>query len=162
MSVNENYNELPSLQGEKKPKHLTSELTSAELAILAAGVALEEKAQDVRPLDLSDISDIADSFVIASATSDRHGRNIAEKIRLSLKEHGEVPLNGAQFLKNNPDSSEWIILDYGHLVVHVFFEPMRQFYKLDELWSEAKELELDPELEEIAQRQKTGIYSHLK
>jgi len=144
-----------------KPGPKSQDQTSAELAAAAAKIALEEKALDVRPLNLAGSSDIAESFLIASATSDRHAKNIADKIRLHLKEFDEVPLNGAQFLKNNLESSEWIVLDYGHLIVHVFYEPVRQFYKLDELWKDAKLIELDARSQEISAKQRTGIYAEL-
>lgn len=99
------------------------------------------------------VSDITDYFVIISATSERHAKGIADKILNRLREHGEKTISTDGYEKG-----EWILLDYGSVVVHIFFEPKRQYYSFDELWKDAQELELDPELEKLTKKFRTGIY----
>ena len=140
---------------------ITSSKDSAEHARIAARVAVEEKALDVRAIELAGLTDVADCFVIASGTSDRHCKNVAEKIRLTLRELGEQPIANTVTNKQNREKTEWIVLDYGHLVIHVFYEPTRQYYKLDELWKDAKEIELGEETNKMAEKLRTGIYSAL-
>jgi len=132
---------------------------SKTLAKLATRIAVEEKSLDVRAIDLSGQTDVSECFVIASGTSDRHSKNIADKIRLAFKEVGETPIGNANSLKQSREKTDWIILDYGNIVIHVFYEPTRQFYKLDELWKDAAEIPLEPETEKLAKELRTGIYS---
>ena len=114
---------------------------------------IEQKAHDTVGLQLTGLTDIADYFVIASGTSDTHVRGIADRVQRDLKEVGERPLTVSGY-----DRSEWILLDYGDFVVHVFYEPTRQFYNLDGLWKEASRLPLSDELKLQADRLRTGMY----
>lgn len=115
--------------------------------------AIDQKALDVCALDLVGVSDIADYFVIASGTSERHVHGIAEKIRRQLQDSGEKPISVCGL-----DHPEWVVLDYGNVVVHVFYEPKRQFYDLEQLWNSAERLALDPELEAEARHLRTGMH----
>ncbi len=120
-------------------------------AFIAVETALAQKGLDVRSFDVRGVSTITDYIVVISGTSERHVNGIGEKIRARLKEIGEVP-QGAS------DSAQWIVLDYGDLVVHIFFEPARQYYEFDALWQKASLLELPEELKKISNRFRTGIY----
>ena len=91
--------------------------------------------------------------MIASGTSSRHTVNVAEKIKVKLKESGEEPVR-----TSNKESSDWIVIDYGDVVVHVFYEATRQYYQLDELWSEAKLIPTPEDLIDVAKGLRTGIY----
>jgi ribosome-associated protein len=97
------------------------------------------------------ISTIADFFVIGSGTSQRHTQGIADKVEAALKEIGERPASVGGY-----ENGEWIIMDYGDLIVHVLYEPARQFYKLDELWRDARKLSFGAELEERVRKLRTG------
>ena len=113
--------------------------------------AVDQKGLDVRGLELD--SDIADYFVIVSGTSERHVKGIADRIKKSLEEAGE-PVHRI----NGYEQGEWVLLDYGDLVVHVFYEPMRQHYGLDDLWSDKSILiEPDEELQKNMRKLRTGI-----
>lgn len=127
-------------------------LTAEQITVAAVVAATDQKAHDVRALSLEGVSDIADTFVIASGTSDRHVKGIADKIRAALRELGELPT-----AVSGHESGEWIALDYGSVVVHVFHEAARQYYLFDELWSEASEVPLNPELEQIVRKLRTGM-----
>ncbi|MBN1402516.1 MAG: ribosome silencing factor [Anaerolineae bacterium] len=88
---------------------------------------------DVLLLDISDVTLIADYFVIASAESERQMRAISEEIAKELKEQGIVPLS-----TEGTSASGWILLDYGSIVVHLFSESQRDHYRLEDLWSNAR------------------------
>jgi len=108
-------------------------LTTEERALLCAGYALEKKALDLKLLDVRGLSSLTDYLLIVSGRSDRQVEAIATGIELGLKkEHGITPL-ASEGLREG----RWALLDYGDIMVHVFQEPVRVFYDLDGLWSEA-------------------------
>jgi len=96
----------------------------------------------VRVLDVRRVSSVADFIVLASGTSDRQVQAAAEAVHLGLKhQHGVRPL-GIEGM----NEGRWVLIDYGDVIVHVFQEPVRQFYDLDGLWRDALEVALPPEL----------------
>lgn len=97
--------------------------------------ALGKKAFDLVVLDLRELSSIADAFIICSGRSNRQVSAIGEFIRTKLKEQGVAPLS-VEGLKEG----HWVLLDYGHVIIHVFYEPVRNFYDLEGLWSDAKKI----------------------
>ncbi|HNT44132.1 MAG TPA: ribosome silencing factor [Syntrophorhabdaceae bacterium] len=96
-------------------------------------LADDKKALDVVVMDLTGITDIADHFVIAGGTSERHVRTIADGIREGMKQEGARPLAVEGY-----DEGRWVILDYQSVVVHIFLEQLRELYDLESLWIEAK------------------------
>jgi len=113
-------------------------LQSKERAIICAAYALEKKAVNVRILEVRGISTLTDYLVIASGTSDRQVQAVADSVHLGLKkEHTTLPL-GIEGM----NEGRWVLLDYGDVMVHVFQEPVREFYDLDGLWSEAAEIDI--------------------
>ena len=121
---------------------------------IARRVAIEERALDVRCLDVSGLTDVADYLVIGCGPSNRHSAKVAEKIKVKLKEYGEDPVR-----VSNKESSDWIVIDYGDVVVHVFYEATRQFYQLDELWSKAALIPTPDDLKEVVKGLRTGMYT---
>jgi ribosome-associated protein len=95
--------------------------------------ALEKKARDVVTLELSGLTDIAGFFVVATGTSERHVKTIADGVEQGMKEKGIPPLSIEGY-----DEGRWIIVDYGDVIVHVFLEELRELYDLESLWIEAK------------------------
>lgn len=124
----------------------TTGLTPLERAIRCAELAFDKKAFDIRALDISTISSIADYLVIASGGSDRQVQAIADNIRTGLKKYGKV--NDIE----GESEGKWIVMDYGDVLVHVFHEPVRRYYDLDGLWKLALVVEL-PEAIREAQRE---------
>ena len=116
-------------------------------------VAKSKKAQKVVILDMQDISTFCDYFVILSGTSLRHVNALAKAIQedLSRPSLGAVSdskegwgKNGIKSLSkiSGNDESGWIVLDYVSVVVHIFYKPMREFYCLERLWSDAKRVRI--------------------
>ncbi len=107
-------------------------LQAREKAILCAQSALDKKAYDVVVLDVAELTSLADFFVICTGRSDTQVQAITQSIEQGLAAHGSKP----QFIEGYT-RGQWIIMDYADVVVHVFFEPMREFYDLDRLWTRA-------------------------
>lgn len=117
-------------------------LSSPERALKCAELAFDKKAYDIRVLDISKVSSIADYLVIISGSSDRQNQAIADSIRIGLKKYGKVnDIEGA-------NEGKWIVMDYGDVLVHIFHDEMRRRYDLDGLWSIAPQLELPKAIRE--------------
>lgn len=92
--------------------------------------ALEDlKARDLKQLDVRELSDVMDTLIIASGTSQRHVKSLANNVVEDCKHAGEVPL-GVE-----GRSGDWVLVDFGAIVVHVMLEETRRFYDLEKLWS---------------------------
>ncbi|HVN25640.1 MAG TPA: ribosome silencing factor [Syntrophorhabdales bacterium] len=109
-------------------------------ALVIGKLADEKKAKGVVVLHLAGLSDITDFFVLASGTSERHVRTVAEGVQAGMKEKGMLPLSAEGF-----DEGRWIILDYGDVVFHAFLESLRELYDLESLWIEAPKFRTDEE-----------------
>ena len=94
-------------------------------------------------LDVRSLTDIADYFVICSSDSNTHTRAISEYIIEDLKKVKEKYWN-----REGYDNGEWILLDYGNVIIHIFEESYREYYDLERLWGDAEVIfgELDPKL----------------
>ena len=98
--------------------------------------ALEEaKARDIAVLDVRKVSDFTDYMVIATGTSNRHVQSTADRVVESLREHGVRPV-GSEGQK----IGDWVLIDFGDVVVHVMREQARDFYNLEKLWSDARQV----------------------
>ena len=106
--------------------------TSLERACLAAHVAAENKGRDVLVLDMRGLTPLYDFFVLATGTSRRQIHTITEEIDDAMHEHGDARLSVEGY-----ESSKWVVQDYGDVVVHVFDDPTRQYYAIEELWADA-------------------------
>ena len=114
-------------------------LTSRERAIRCALFALEKKALDVRILEIKRLSSIADYLVLSSGRSDKQAQAIADSVKQGLKEFGKaLDVEGLR-------EGNWIVIDYGDVIVHVFKEEVRRYYNLEELWHAAPSLEIPEE-----------------
>ena len=99
--------------------------------------ALGMKAFNVVVLDVRELASFADTFIICSGRSHRQVSAIAEFIERHLKKQGIKPL-GVEGLREG----HWVLMDYGDVVIHIFYEPIRISYDLESLWSDAKRMEL--------------------
>ena len=110
--------------------------------------ALIKKAERIVLLDVREKTSIADVFLICSGRSSRQVEAIAEHMTVTMKGHGIRPLS-----TEGVKEGHWALIDYGHILVHVFHEPVRQFYDLDGLWIDAPRLST-PSLPDILTRPK--------
>jgi len=119
---------------------LSSELESVHhWCEVAAQAAASKKGEDIMILDVGDVLAITDSFVITSAPNDRQVRAIADEVERKVKaEGGPSPLR-TEGLREG----EWVLLDYGDFVVHVFLDETRRFYDLERLWRDAPRVAWD-------------------
>ena len=109
----------------------TVALNSRERAVKCALLALDKKALDVKVLEIGKISSIADYLVLASGLSDKQTQAIADSIKKGLKRFGKaLDVEGLK-------EGNWIVIDYGDVIVHIFHEKLRRYYDLDDLWLEA-------------------------
>jgi ribosome-associated protein len=111
-----------------------------EKAKICGMLAEEKKAQDVVIMELEDLTDVADYFLIASGTGERHVRTIADSIETGMKERGVKPYA----VEGNRDG-RWVIIDYQNVIVHIFLEQLRELYDLESLWIEAKKFRIENE-----------------
>lgn len=111
-------------------------MQSIDRAQLCATYVLDKKAFNVRILDVRNISSLTDFLVIASGSSDRQVSAAADSVHMGLKKNHETLPIGIEGL----NEGRWVLIDYGDVMVHIFHEPVRLFYDLDGLWSDAKEI----------------------
>lgn len=94
---------------------------------------LGKKASQVVLLDVAELTSVADAFLICSGRSNRQVTAIAEYALSSLKKQGKKPLS-----VEGKKEGHWVLLDYGEVIIHIFYEPLRKFYDLEGLWIDAK------------------------
>jgi len=98
--------------------------------------ALGKKAMNLVALDVRDLTSFADVFIICSGRSNRQVNAIAEHIQVDLKKHKIKPLS-----VEGMGDGHWVLLDYGHVIIHIFYDPVREFYDLEGLWVDARRIE---------------------
>jgi len=120
-------------------------LNEQQLVQMVAGVCLEEKARDILILDVSELTIIAEYFIIASGRTAIQVKAIADAVEIKLKEAGIMPLR-----KDGMAQGIWSVLDYGSVIVHLFRQEERDYYGLENLWGDAKEVLVRDEAEPLA------------
>ncbi len=118
-----------------KSKEISKKLTSTELAHLTVEAIQDKKGQKIVQLDLREIEEaVADYFIICQGSSTTQVTALAENVEKYLEEHaGEKPIG-----KSGLRVGEWALVDYFNVVVHIFVEPVRQEFALEDLWGDAK------------------------
>ena len=111
-------------------------LTPEKIAELIAGTLDSKKAKDIKLLKTSDLTILADYFVICTASSTTHLKTLSDEVEKALKEIGEPPRR-----REGRISGGWILIDFACVVVHLFLQEVREFYTLERLWSDAQVLE---------------------
>jgi ribosome-associated protein len=102
----------------------------------AAQAAADKKAFQIVGFEVSKLTSYTDSLLICSGASDRQVAAIADEVQRQLKDNGRKPLH-----VEGERRSDWVLLDYGEFVIHVFTEERRSFYGLDGLWGDAPKLD---------------------
>ena len=112
-------------------------MTGIDLVKAAVRALDEKKAEDIEVIQITELSVVADYFVIANGTSNTHVRALASEVEDALSKHGVV----AGHIEGR--ATGWILLDYGSVVVHVFHKESRAYYNLERLWADGKKIEID-------------------
>ena len=112
-------------------------LTPREIAAEAARVLDAKQARDIKVLHTADVTVLADYFIICTATSSTHVKTLTDEVDRALSEFGEPPLR-----REGYRGGDWILLDFGCVIVHIFQAEMREFYNLEHIWSDAEEVPL--------------------
>ncbi len=112
-------------------------MTSLELTKEAVKILDDKKALDIKAIKVRDLTIVADYFVIASASNTTHVKSLVDEVEFKLKEMGITPLRVEGY-----QSANWIVLDYGDVVVHIFYTETRDYYTLDKLWSDGESLDI--------------------
>ena len=112
-------------------------MTPKELAILAAKALDEKKGKEISAIEITDITTLADYFVIATGSSNTHVGALADEAEFQLGQQGVPALR-----TEGHDGKRWVLLDYGCICVHVFSAEARSFYDLERLWADGKPLDL--------------------
>ncbi len=120
---------------------------SIESAKIAARIAAENKGQHIVLLDLSKQTSVFDCFLIVTGTSRRQLHAIAEEIDRELKKRGEIRLTMSGY-----DESQWIAIDYGGIIVHLFDDEHRTYYDLEGLWGDSVRIDLSSVLQSTGAR----------
>ena len=105
---------------------------------LFINAVMGKKALDLVVLDVRELTSFSDIFIICSGRSNRQVSAIADYVQVNLKKHDIKPLS-----VEGKKEGHWVLLDYGHVIIHVFYEPVRAFYDLEGLWIDAKRIKIE-------------------
>ncbi len=109
-------------------------------ACLAARIAAANKGHDILVLDMRSCTPLFDYFIIATGTSRRQIHTLAEETDAALRAEGDIRIGIEGY-----EASKWVVQDYGDILVHVFDPDTRDYYKLEELWADAKKVDWERE-----------------
>jgi ribosome-associated protein len=115
-----------------------------ERLLLCINASLKRKAKNLTILNLKELSSFADYFIILSGISDRQVQSIAASIRENLKEYGIIPLG-----IEGESAGKWVLMDYEDVIIHVFYEPIREFYDIERLWPDVPRMEVGDDVTEM-------------
>ena len=97
-----------------------------------------KKAESIKAIKITDLTILADYFVIANGTSTTHTKTLAEEVEYQLSQNGVEPNRTEGY-----NGSSWVILDYGDIVVHVFYKETRDYYQLERLWADGEKIDIE-------------------
>ncbi|MFA9380716.1 MAG: ribosome silencing factor [Acetanaerobacterium sp.] len=111
-------------------------MTALETARKIATVLDDKKAVDISILRVHDLTVITDYFIVASGTSSTHVKSLVDEVEFSLKQQGVSPA-----FTEGYGTAQWIAIDYGTVIVHVFYPETRKFYDLEHLWADGEKID---------------------
>ena len=120
-------------------------MTAKQVAAAAAKALDSKMGVDIRLIEITDVSTLADYFLICTATSSTHVKTLCDAVEEAMDGIGEPMVS-----REGHRSGTWVLLDFGCVVVHVFTQETRAFYNLERLWQDGKQVNLDGILENNA------------
>ena len=121
------------------------DIETRKRVLLCVNALLQKKARDLTILNVIAVSSFTDYFVICSGGSDRQVQALADAVRENMKKTGITPLG-----VEGEAIGKWVLIDYADVIVHIFYEPIREFYNLEQLWSDVPRMDVDENLSELA------------
>lgn len=112
-------------------------MESKNIAIEIVKILDEKKAKDIKVIEISELTIIADYFVIASGTSGTHAKSLADDVEYEMNKRHEIRPHGVE-----GRATGWTLLDYSSVLVHVFEGESREYYNLERLWGDASLLDI--------------------
>lgn len=112
--------------------------TPKEIALCAAKALDDHKGINIKLLEVTDVTSIADHFLICTGSSNTHVKTLCDSVEAAVVDQLQEPL----LHREGHRGGTWVLLDFGCLVVHVFTNESREFYDLERLWNDAKEIPL--------------------
>jgi len=112
--------------------------TPLELAAIAAKVLSDKKAENISVLEITDLTVMADYFIICTGTSTTQIKTLTDAVEVALEEAGET----THHVEGRGNGS-WVLMDFGCIVIHLFMDEARKFYDLERLWQDAKKIEIE-------------------
>ena len=112
-------------------------MTEQEKLELIVKTLDSKRGEDIQALRIADLTILADYFVIVNGTSNTHARTLADEVEFVLSQKGIEPER-----READTGNTWIILDYGDIIVHVFYKETRSFYKLEGLWADGEPVDI--------------------
>jgi ribosome-associated protein len=122
----------------------TENLDGTERVLNCVNAALKKKAKDLVIMNVKTLTSFTDYFIICSGTSDRQVQAIASSIQENLKELGIIPLG-----VEGERTGKWVLMDYVDVIIHIFYEPVREFYDIERLWSGSPRMEIANDATEL-------------
>lgn len=114
-------------------------MTEQEKLELIVKTLDSKRGEDIQATKIGDLTILADYFVIANGTSNTHAHTLADEVEFQLSQKGIEPLR-----READTGNTWIILDYGDVIVHVFYKETRNFYQLEGLWADGEQVDISP------------------
>ena len=112
-------------------------LNPSEIAGFIVNALDNKKARDIKLLKITQITILADYFVICTCTSTTQLKTLSDEVEKVLKEKGEIPLR-----REGHRSGGWVLIDFGCVVAHLFLQETREFYTLERLWGDAEDVDI--------------------
>ena len=112
-------------------------MTEQEKLELIVKTLDSKRGEDIQALRIADLTILADYFVIVNGTSNTHARTLADEVEFVLSQKGIEPER-----READTGNTWIILDYGDIIVHVFYKETRSFYQLEGLWADGEQVDI--------------------
>jgi ribosome-associated protein len=113
-------------------------MTQQEKIKIIVNALDSKRAEEVQAIKISDLTILADYFIIAGGTSSTHTKTLAEEVEYQMSQNGIEP-----YKTEGNNGSGWIILDYEDIVVHVFYKETRDYYQLERLWADGEKVDIE-------------------